>query len=125
MTQAIGPDALFLDYLAKGRFMLQRAEPSGRYVFPPRLAEPGTGAQDLRWVEASGRGTVYSTTVIRARPPEPSHNVALVTLAEGPRMMATVVGVEPDAVTIGMPVQARIADGQAGPYVVFEPVAEA
>src|SRR3546814_8186060 len=36
--------------------MLQRARGSGAYIFYPRVAEPRTGATDLDWVEASGRG---------------------------------------------------------------------
>ena len=45
--------------------MLQRCSSSGAFVFYPRVAEPGSGATTLEWVEASGRGTVYSTTVVR------------------------------------------------------------
>ena len=72
-------------------------------------------------MEASGRGTVYATTVIRARPPVPSYNVCLVDLAEGPRMMARVEGIAPDAVTIGLAVEAKIVTGDAEPAVVFVP----
>ena len=85
------------------------------------MAEPATGSRDLEWVEASGEGVVYSTTVMRKRPPQPSYNVALIDLAEGPRMMSRVQGVDPEAVTIGMRVKARIADGDGAPLVVFDP----
>ena len=64
----------------------------------------------LDWVKASGSGTVYSTTVVRRKPEAGGdYNVALIDLAEGPRMMSRVVGVEPTAVKIGMKVRARIA----------------
>src|SRR5690606_32935433 len=56
---AMQPDAEFNAYLAEGRFMIQRSRSSGKYVFYPRVAEPGTGARDLEWTEASGLGTVY------------------------------------------------------------------
>ena len=102
--------------------MLQRSRATGRFFFYPRVAEPGTGSTDLDWVEASGNGTVYATTVIRQRPPTPSYNLALVDLAEGPRMMSRVDGIAPDAVRIGMRVKARIArDGETF-LVVFDPV---
>jgi uncharacterized OB-fold protein len=47
--------------------------------------------------------------------------VALIDLAEGPRMMSRVIGIAPEAVEIGMNVKARIID-DGGPIVVFEPV---
>ncbi len=120
----IHPDADFQRFLAEGRFMLQRSRESGEFVFYPRVLAPGTGARDLEWVEVSGRGTVYSTTVVRKKPPEPSYNVALIDLAEGPRMMSRVEGVPPDSVRIGMPVQARIVDQDGDPVIVFEPLGQ-
>ena len=116
------PERDYLRHLSDGRFMLQRSRATGRFFFYPRVAEPGTGSTDLDWVEASGNGTVYATTVIRQRPPTPSYNLALVDLAEGPRMMSRVEGIAPDAVRIGMRVKARIArDGETF-IVVFDPV---
>jgi uncharacterized OB-fold protein len=117
----IRPDMDFQRFLAEGRFMIQRSPASGQFVFYPRVVAPGTGARDLEWVEASGRGTVYATTVVRKKPPEPSYNVALVDLAEGPRMMSRVEGVAPDAVSIGMAVRARIVTQDGEPVIVFEP----
>jgi uncharacterized OB-fold protein len=120
----IQPERQYREFLAQGRFMIQRARGSGRHVFYPRVAEPLTGDTDLEWVEASGHGTVYSTTVVRKRPPEPSYNVALIDLAEGPRMMSRVIGMPPEAVRIGMAVRARIIDDGGAPLLVFEAGAE-
>lgn len=119
----IKPEAQYQQFLAEGRFMIQRSASSGRYVFYPRVAEPGTGATDLEWVEASGRGTVYSTSVVRQKPPAPNYNVALIDLAEGPRMMSRVVGMAPEEVRIGMAVRAKIERDGETPVVVFEPAA--
>ena len=41
------PERDYLRFLSEGRFMLQRSASSGRFVFYPRVAEPGTGATDL------------------------------------------------------------------------------
>lgn len=124
MTQMpIKPVEDFAAFLAQGRFMIQRSRSTGAYVFYPRVAAPRSGARDLEWVEASGRGTVYSTTVQRNKPPTPDHNVALIDLAEGPRMLARVDGIPAADVRIGMAVRARIIDEGAGPFVVFEPAA--
>jgi len=115
------PDEEHRRHLAEGRFMLQRSRSSGAFVHPPRVAEPGSGATDLEWIQASGYGTVYSTTIVRQKPPATDYNVALVDLAEGPRMMSRVVGIAPAEVRIGMPVHACIVIEDDAPLVVFEP----
>jgi uncharacterized OB-fold protein len=115
------PEAEFLQHLAQGRFMLLRAQASGAWVHPPRVAVPGSGATDLRWVSPAGRGTVYSSTTVRCKPPAADYNVALIELEEGPRLMSTVIGAAPDQVHIGMAVRARIEAGEDGPRLVFEP----
>jgi uncharacterized OB-fold protein len=114
----VKPDEDFRRFLGEGRFMIQRSKETGRHVFFPRVAEPGTGAE-LEWVEASGRGVVYAVTVVRKRPPEPSYNVVLVDLEEGPRLMSRVEGLEPEAVVIGLPVQAAIVEEEGEPVLVF------
>src|SRR2546421_9290569 len=100
------PEQESFQQLAAGRFMIQKSPRTGRHVFHPRAAEPGTGATDLEWVEASGRGTVYSTTVIHQKPPAADYNLALIELAEGPRLMSRVDGIAPEQVRIGMAVTA-------------------
>jgi uncharacterized OB-fold protein len=116
-----GIDARFQHYLDQGRFMIQRARGSGRAFFHPRLAEPGTGDADLEWFAPSGRGVVYSTTVVRTRPPAAPYNVALVDLEEGPRLTTRVVGIDPCEVRIGMQVQARIEQVDGRALLVFAP----
>lgn len=118
-----GPDTVFQRHLAEGRFMIQRGKTSGTYVFYPRTVAPETG-EELDWIEASGKGTVHSTTAIRRRPPEAALNVALIDLDEGPRMMSRVEGIDALEVRIGMRVQARITnceDEESTFMVVFDP----
>jgi len=116
----IRPEATYFAHLAEGKFMLQRSRASGKYFFYPRVAEPVTGARDLEWVEASGRGTVHATTVVRVKPPQQPYNVVLVDLDEGPRVMSRVEGIAPDAVRIGMKVQARIGRQDDKPILLFD-----
>lgn len=116
------PEKEYFAFLAEGRFMIQRSRSSGEHVFYPRVAEPVSGARDLEWVQASGNGTVYATTVVRRKPPEPAFNVALVQLTEGPRMMTRVEGVAAQDVRIGMAVKARIDTIDGKPLVVFDAV---
>ena len=119
--EPLQPDADYRRHLAAGRFMLLRSRGNGGFVHYPRVAQPGTGATDLEWVEASGRGVVYSTTTVRQKPPALDYNVALIDLAEGPRLMSRVVGIAPGLVTIGMPVRARIVVENDAPLLVFDP----
>lgn len=119
-TPAGGPEAEWRAYLAQGRFMIQRSRSTGRFVFYPRVMAPGTGETDLEWVPASGTGTVYATTANRSK--EGATNIAIITLAEGPRMMSRVEGIAADAVKVGMAVKARIATLEDGSLnILFDP----
>jgi uncharacterized OB-fold protein len=109
-----GPEAEFHEFLAAGRFMLQHCPTSGRYEFYPRVAEPASGDENLQWLEASGLGTVYSVTIV-------PYAVALIDLAEGPRLMSTVEGLPLTDIVIGMQVKARIAERDGRHLILFEP----
>lgn len=119
--KSIGVDAQFQRFLNEGQFMIQRSRKSGRPFYYPRLAEPLTGDTDLEWFAPCGRGVVYSSTVVRTKPPAEPYNVALIDLDEGPRLTSRVVDIPPADVRIGMRVKARIdrVDGQ--PLLVFTP----
>lgn len=132
LARAPGAFACFHAALNEGRFVLQQSQSTGQFVFPPRVAAPGTGADDLEWREVSGRGTIHALTII-ARKPERGgdYNIAIIELEEGPRMMSRVVGVDPASLRIGMAVSASVErpdfgtlkdKGQA--LVLFRPALE-
>ena len=117
-----GPAAQYQQSLAAGRFEVQICESCAKQVFPPRLHCPYCASTRLAFRAASGKGTVYATTVVRDRPENGGNrNIALIDLAEGARLMSRVEGVAPEAVKIGMAVKARIAATDAGPLLVFDP----
>ena len=117
-----GPDATYAAHLAEGRLCIQRCDGCGRHVFYPRVLCPGCGSDELSWVEASGKGTVYASTVVRRRPEQgPPYNLCLVDMEEGVRMASRVEGVAPEEVMVGMAVTARIAEQDGEPLVVFDP----
>ena len=91
-----------------------RCEDCGAATFPARVLCGVCGSPRLSAQVSSGRGVVYSTTTVHRR--EGTHNVALVDLDEGFRMMSAVVGIDPDDVRIGMAVQAR----DDGERIVFD-----
>jgi uncharacterized protein len=122
MSAETGPEAHWRAALAEGRLLLQRSASDGAFVFPPRIMAPGTGSDDLEWVQASGQGTVYSVTVISPRPPLEPYNVVLVDLDEGPRVMSRVEGIAAADVKIGMRVQARIGEENGEAILLFDPL---
>lgn len=117
------PAAVYHDYLGKGDFRIQCCDSCGTHVFYPRILCTHCGGIQLKWVPASGRGSVYAVSIVNRREEQGGpYNVVLVDLEEGPRMMARVDGIKHDQVKIGMPVKARIESGDPAPFVVFEPV---
>lgn len=97
------------------KLRIQRSRQTGRYVFYPRNVSPFGARDELEWVDASGRGTVYAFTVARrATAPQWEADVpyviAIVALEEGPHLTTNIVGCTPEAVRIGMPVVAVFDD---------------
>lgn len=120
------PDAEYRNHLAEGRLALQRFLKSGRLVFYPRLLCPETGDGAYEWVDVSGRGRVYASSVIRPRPEAGApYNVALIDLDEGPRMMSRVEEIAPEDVAIGMAVEAFIGRQDDRPILLFRPAGRA
>ena len=107
--------------LDAGQFQIQRCSACAQAVFYPRELCPHCGSDQLAWETPSGKGTVYSTTVIRRKPDAGGdYNVALVDLAEGPRMMSRVEGMAPTDVKIGQAVQAEVIQHNGKGLVVFK-----
>ncbi|MEJ1938950.1 Zn-ribbon domain-containing OB-fold protein [Bradyrhizobium japonicum] len=79
------------------KLVIRRCNSCGEKHFMPRYLCPVCWSDDLVWIEASGKGTVHSFTVVR-RASSPAfagrtpYVVALIDLAEGPRMMTNIVG---------------------------------
>ena len=121
-----GPDEAWRNKLAAGNFEIQRCNGCGKHVFYPRALCHYCGSPDLEWVPASGQAVVYATSVVRVHPDKGGdYNIALVDLAEGPRMMTRVVDIEPAGVRIGMQVLAFIGDVEGERAVLFRPAAGA
>ena len=99
---------------------------AARISTTPRALCPKCGSSDLEAVPASGRGTVYATSVVRVRPGHgEDYNIALVDLAEGPRMMTRVVDTDPQDVRIGDAVTAFVGEIEGSRVVLFRPAAAA
>jgi uncharacterized OB-fold protein len=83
----------------------------------------------VTWIEASGRGKIYSFTVNRRGAADlPAYReagvyvLAYVELEEGPRMMTNIVDCDPDSVRIGQDVELVFHDtGQGTALARFRP----
>lgn len=117
----------FWDGAAQQKLLIQRCDDCGHYQHYAREFCTKCCGRHLSMVEASGRGVVYSFTVIHrgAYDDMPSpYVVALVTLDEGPRLLTNIVNCDPERVRCDMPVQVTfqpLRDGIVLP--VFEPIA--
>ena len=84
----------FWDGCLDGELKLQKCDACEKSYFPPRAFCPACGSRDVSVYTASGDATLYSYVINhRPRPDmgtEP-HSIAVVELAEGPRMMTNVV----------------------------------
>jgi uncharacterized OB-fold protein len=100
----------FWEATAEGRFLLQHCNACSAAIFYPRASCPTCGSTDLGWQDASGRGTLHTFTIPR-RPTHPAFAgappiiLAIVELAEGPRITTNLVECEPADVTVGMAVE--------------------
>jgi uncharacterized OB-fold protein len=91
-------------------------------VFIPQPLCTRCQAETLEWVASSGRGTVYSYTIVH-RAPRPAfavpYVVAIVELEEGWHMLTNLVDVAPEAVRVGLPVEVtfrRMSEAITLPY---------
>ena len=77
------------------RLLIQRCDACAHHQLYPRAICTACGSTELGFVEASGRGVVYSWTEVQ-RAPHPAFNppylVAIVRLEEGPLMLSNIVG---------------------------------
>src|SRR3974390_979732 len=107
--------APFWESVRSHELRLQRCADCGRYRFIPMELCPSCHSAAASWSAVSGRGTVYTYTVVH-RAPTPAYQaeapyvIAQVELEEGPRITSTLVGTAPEAGAVGMPVEVVFED---------------
>ncbi len=98
----------FWEGLEKGELRIQACRACGTLRHPPVVRCPACGSFDLGHRVASGRGHVYSFVEIH-HPPIPPFEyplpVVLVELEEGTRLIASVAGIAPEELRVGLPVE--------------------
>ena len=97
----------FWDAAREGRLLIKECRACEQFHFYPRPFCPKCWSEDVEWVEASGRATLYTWSVVQRNDLPPFNErvpyvAAVVDLEEGPRMMTNVVDCEFEALTMGM-----------------------
>lgn len=108
----------YWDSAAKGELSIQFCSRCERYNHAPSVLCPTCHRSDrLGWKPVSGRGAVYSYTVIHGSripgfDPEVPYLVAMIELAEQPALylFANVTGVDPHDVSVGDAVEVHFED---------------
>jgi uncharacterized OB-fold protein len=101
--------------LVRHELYVQECGACGVRRLPPRALCTACLSSNVRWVRCSGHGVVYSFTVTHQNQApgfreELPYVLAIVELAEGPRLMTNIVETSPDAVHIGSPVEVVFDD---------------
>jgi uncharacterized OB-fold protein len=121
-TPPVSPETRpFWDAAEEGRLLIKRCTACGRPHHYPRSICPFCWSDRTEWVAASGRGTIYSYSVMR-RVPVP-YAIAYVTLDEGITMMTNIIDCDLERIRIGQPVRVVFRPTDGGPPVpMFTPV---
>jgi uncharacterized OB-fold protein len=119
----------YWDGTREGKLLIKRCADCGRAHFYPRPFCPHCWSENVTWEQASGRGTLYTYSVVHVNdlPPFPErvpYVAAIVDLEEGPRVMTNIVDADFDALQVGMPVEVTFREEtEAVTLALFRPAA--
>jgi len=110
-----GHTKVFYDFCRQHELRFQRCVTCGTWRHVPREMCAECGSWDWEWAQSSGRGEVFTWTVVtRALHPAFKNDVpmapAVIEMEEGVRLLSLVVDCAPDELKIGMPVQVFFDD---------------
>lgn len=105
----------FWQALKQHSLQLQRCQDCKQAYFYPRILCPHCWSDNVEWEEMSGKGHVYTYTVIH-RAPHPAFGedvpyiVAVVELDEGPRLPVNIVECDIERICVDLPVEVVFED---------------
>jgi uncharacterized OB-fold protein len=105
-----------------GKLMIGSCKSCGEKHYYPRGMCPHCGSSDVGLVQSSGKGQIYSYSVLRRV--DPPYAIAYVTLDDGPTMMTNIIEADLDALSIGQKVELKFsptADEGGAPVPTFKP----
>jgi uncharacterized OB-fold protein len=103
----------FWDGTRENQLRLQRCAECAKVYFPPRPFCPACASRKVSVFPASGKARLYSYVIHHRKVPgfTPPYAIAVVELAEGPRMMTNIVDCPqtPEALLLDMPLEVVFA----------------
>jgi uncharacterized protein len=130
-------DITYRQFLSEGKFMGTKCRKCGRLYVPPRHFCLDCRSDDMEWHEMVGEGELAAFTCIFVAPPymvemgydrKHPYCTGVVTLKEGPRIVARIEGVDaskPETIRIGTPMKSeflRMGEGEeAKTLLAFRP----
>jgi uncharacterized OB-fold protein len=108
-------NAPFWKYAKDHELRMQQCSGCGYIRFPAGIICPKCHSMEAQWVRLGGKGELYSY-VIYHRAYHPAYKddlpyaVAIIELAEGPRMESSIVGCKMEDLRIGMPLEVCFDD---------------
>lgn len=117
----------FWQGLRERQLRICHCDDCGNYYFPPANVCQHCASRHISWQPVSGHARLYSYVINHRASPEwglgESMSVALVDLAEGPRLVSTIVNCEqtPEAFPLDMPLRACYREFAGTPMLCFEP----
>lgn len=110
-------NAFFFAAARRGRLEVQQCGACGRLRHPPAPVCAHCRSFDWGTFACSRRCTLHSWTVVH-HPTDPAFDcpvvVGLVDLAEGPRLVADIVGVDPEELVVGMALEVGFGEHAHG-----------
>ena len=112
--------AVYWESAKNGKLLVKTCKACGKLHYYPRTICPHCLSSHTDWVEASGKGTIYTYSVMRRT--ETPYVIAYVTLEEGVTMLSNIVECEVDDVAVGQTVEVVFRDTEGGHSLpVFRP----
>ncbi len=100
----------FWDGCREHRLRFQKCRQCGYIRWPPAIICPLCHSFEAEWIEASGRGKIYSFAVYHkafheAFEKDLPYVTAIVELEEGPHLLSSIVGCRPEELRCELPVE--------------------
>ena len=112
-------NAQYWEYCKQHELRMQKCNQCGHVRFPCEIICPQCHSMDYEWARMSGKGTIYSWVVFQrcyheAYKDDIPYAVGIIKLAEGPKMESNIIGIKPEDIKMGMPVELYFDDVTPG-----------
>lgn len=110
----------YFDAANEGKLLVKKCADCGEFHFYPRALCPFCFSDKTEWVQASGKGTIYSYSIMRVA--KPAYAIAYVKLEEGVTMLTNIVDCEFGDINVGQAVKVVFKPTKDGPQIpMFTP----